>query len=322
MRKQSLSPFVLLINLWLLSLVGGFGLSDLYAKPKSLDYVRIIVNSQMLTANEVQEGMRALAYDIEQNVPEGEERTKQLQALEQTTIDGLVNKLLFLDRARELKLDVSEKEIEEQLEYLLESNPRYAQQYTESELKEQIVWDMKQQRVLQFEVEGRMHIDEAEVLALCKKESDVRELGVAQILLRGKSLAEVKVIEQSIRKGLEEGLSFDVLAAKYSDDPSAQTNGGKLGSFTQGKLLKEIDDVVFTLKLGEMSAPVQTQVGYHLLYIYDVKQTNGVDCAKLTPEQNTKYYNLAFKQKREQKLQDYLTQLKKTARITIKPVMP
>ena len=69
---------------------------------------------------------------------------------------------------------------------------------------------------------------------------------------------------QDLLKKLEDGVSFEELAKDYSNCPSGQ-QGGDLGSFGKGMMVKDFEDVAFALKVGEISAPVKTQFGYHLI---------------------------------------------------------
>ena len=59
---------------------------------------------------------------------------------------------------------------------------------------------------------------------------------------------------------------FSQAASKYSDCPSA-SKGGSLGSFRPGQMVKEFDTVVFNEPIGTIHGPIQTQFGYHLIYI-------------------------------------------------------
>lgn len=73
-----------------------------------------------------------------------------------------------------------------------------------------------------------------------------------------------------INEELNSGLSFEELASKYSICPSKE-NGGDLGWFTRGKMVKEFEDAAFKLEVGEISSPVKTQFGYHLIKLVDKK---------------------------------------------------
>ena len=63
-----------------------------------------------------------------------------------------------------------------------------------------------------------------------------------------------------------EGPDFGELAASHSKCPSGR-NGGDLGSFGPGEMVKEFDQVVFNEAVGQVHGPVRTQFGYHLLEI-------------------------------------------------------
>ena len=69
---------------------------------------------------------------------------------------------------------------------------------------------------------------------------------------------------QDIQKKLEEGISFEQLAADFSKCPSGR-DGGSLGSFGKGMMVKPFEDAAFALEVGETSGAVKTQFGYHLI---------------------------------------------------------
>ncbi|MGK5093718.1 peptidylprolyl isomerase [Deltaproteobacteria bacterium TL4] len=289
------------------------------AQPQVIDFIQIIVNRQILTYTEVQEETQRMRMQIEKSLPEGSEREEQLKDLEHTTIENLVNNLLLIDRARELKFEVGEKEIEERIDQLEQSNPQLLKLYDEVVIKEQIVDDIKRQRVLAMEVDSKVHVDNKEIEQQCKLEGlSERKLGIAQILFRTQNLEAIQAKEVQIRKAFESGESFESLAKQYSEDPNAMSTGGKLGLFKKGELLKEINEVAFQLQQGALSDLVKTQYGYHLLFIYSTQVGNNVDCKTLPPDSENKYTNQLFAKKRTQVLNDYLSQLRKTARIIIK----
>lgn len=80
--------------------------------------------------------------------------------------------------------------------------------------------------------------------------------------------------EDSANKVLNEindGLSFEEAAQKYSNCPS-KANGGDLNYFTRGKMVPEFEEAAFKLQKGEISKPVKTQFGYHLIKVVDKKE--------------------------------------------------
>jgi peptidyl-prolyl cis-trans isomerase C len=73
--------------------------------------------------------------------------------------------------------------------------------------------------------------------------------------------AEAKEVEERLKKGED----FATLAKEKSKDPSAE--GGDLGFFSRGQMLKPFEDAAFALKEGEISEPVQTQFGWHIIKV-------------------------------------------------------
>lgn len=71
---------------------------------------------------------------------------------------------------------------------------------------------------------------------------------------------------EDLKKQIEDGADFAVLAQTHSRCPSGK-QGGDLGEFSKGQMVKEFDDVVFGAELGKTHGPVQTQFGFHLIEV-------------------------------------------------------
>jgi peptidyl-prolyl cis-trans isomerase C len=80
----------------------------------------------------------------------------------------------------------------------------------------------------------------------------------SHILVEKQSQA-LKVLEE-----LKAGASFSDLAKKYSTCPSGK-KGGDLGQFGRGQMVREFEQAAFALKTGQVSEPVKTLFGYHLI---------------------------------------------------------
>ena len=74
----------------------------------------------------------------------------------------------------------------------------------------------------------------------------------------------------ALKKRIDNGESFEKLARQYSKCPSAQ-RGGALGSFGRGQMVKPFENAAFNLKVGEVSEPVKTEFGWHLIKVYNRK---------------------------------------------------
>jgi len=84
------------------------------------------------------------------------------------------------------------------------------------------------------------------------------KIRVSHILVEKQSQA-LRILDE-----LKQGASFAELARKYSQCPSAK-RGGDLGFFGRGQMVREFEQAAFALKEGEVSQPVKTQFGYHII---------------------------------------------------------
>lgn len=64
---------------------------------------------------------------------------------------------------------------------------------------------------------------------------------------------------------LKKGESFEALARQFSKCPSGQRSNGDLGSFGKGKMVPQFESAAFKLNVGEISGPVKTPFGYHII---------------------------------------------------------
>jgi peptidyl-prolyl cis-trans isomerase C len=110
------------------------------------------------------------------------------------------------------------------------------------------------------ETDAEMHkvYDEA-----VKEMSTEQEVHARHILVETE--AEAKAIEAELKKGAD----FAEEAKKKSKDPSAATNGGDLGYFTKDQMVPEFTEAAFKLDKGQISDPIHTQFGWHIIKVED-----------------------------------------------------
>lgn len=87
----------------------------------------------------------------------------------------------------------------------------------------------------------------------------------SHILVKGEEEAN------DILKEIENGLAFEEAAGKYSTCPS-KARGGDLDYFSRGQMVPEFENAAFAMKKGEVSKPVKTQFGYHIIKLVDKKE--------------------------------------------------
>lgn len=115
--------------------------------------------------------------------------------------------------------------------------------------------------------------------------------------------AEALAIATDIKKKLDAGGDFKQLAIEYSDDTGSKQAGGELGWYAKGEgLVQEFEDAAFSLPVGQISEPVKTQFGYHIIQVEEKD-----------PNRELNAYTVS--QAKSQAFQTWLTNLRNAAKI-------
>lgn len=85
-------------------------------------------------------------------------------------------------------------------------------------------------------------------------------------------LVEDEKTANEVKKKLDEGGKFEDLAKEYSKDPGSAANGGDLGWFGPGKMVAEFENATYALEINEISAPVKSEHGFHIIQLTDKKE--------------------------------------------------
>lgn len=147
----------------------------------------------------------------------------------------------------------------------------FKEMFKEQSLREQVV---------RYEIDSKIEVSDKEVQAFYTK--NIKEIPLRKPSYKlGMILLQIKASDKTKkerRKELEKiyerisrGESFADLAKKYSDCGSASA-GGDLGYFGRGEMVKTFETTAFSLKPGEISEIIETQFGYHIIKLEDIKE--------------------------------------------------
>ncbi len=121
-------------------------------------------------------------------------------------------------------------------------------------------------------------------------------------------LVESKILADSIVAEIKAGGDFTELAIKHSIDTGSKDNGGDLGFFGLGVMVPEFESKVFSMKVGEVSVPVKTDFGYHIIKLTEIK-ASAVKPFEEVRDELTKLYTERAAQKLVYKLTDNFSNL-------------
>jgi peptidyl-prolyl cis-trans isomerase SurA len=150
-----------------------------------------------------------------------------------------------------------------------------AQGHTYQQFRDNARLELQKMMMIQKEVRGKVNVSPEEIKAYYDTHrqeftSGKETFRVAQILIAVPPNATPGEVDaarakaESIRKQLQSGADFGQLAREYSDDDS-KNQGGELGEFSRGDMLDTIQNAVDVMKVGEISEPVRTDHGFHIL---------------------------------------------------------
>jgi foldase protein PrsA len=204
--------------------------------------------------------------------------TEQYAALRKQAMQFLVQRCQFDQASEDLGLKITEADVDKQLATIKSQyfgkggkcdstcEDKYKKQIEKQGLTdEQVRADVRAnvvQNKIYAKVTDGVNVTEQDVEAYYKKnkqqyvQPESRE--VRHILVKKKALAD------SLEQQLKSGADFAALAKKYSQDPSSKTSGGKL-TISKGRQVPEFDKAAFALAVNELSAPVKTQYGWHII---------------------------------------------------------
>lgn len=244
-------------------------------------------------------------------------------------LNDLVEQMILEQEAAKLGITVSDPEIDMSIENIRTKAGMSHEQMEEMLKKENLTKEQfrKQWRLqiisgklVNSIVKGRVAVTDDEIENLYKEyygnieNSD--EVQIAHILISVNEQQPEQALEKASRIAelAKSGNDFSKLVAEYSDDTFSKEKEGVLGYFKKGELVSELEAVVAITEVGEVSGPVQTASGYHIIKVLNrnTLDSNSVDTYREQLRQEI------YKKKVAEELQKYIATMRENAYIEIK----
>jgi len=267
--------------------------SDVFAQPAKgsmVDGVIAIVGDKIILKSEV-EAEYANFLQQEGNKPDPDAKCR--------IVDQLLTGKLMLRQAELDSLEVSDEEIDQQLDRrvryfisMIGGAEKLEEFYGKSipEIKDEFRVNIREQiltQKMQEQITAKVTISPADVKAYFKRipEDSIpyfpAEVEIGQIVVYpelDESTREFTIDKlTSIRDRILKGEKFTTMAVLYSQDPGSGPQGGDLGFFGRGEMVGEFEAVAFKLKPGEISPVIKTKYGYHILQLIE-RRGDRVNC--------------------------------------------
>ena len=208
----------------------------------------------------------------------------EYETLKNQAVQYLVQRCEFAQEATGLGLTITTKQVDDRLvqikkQYFGGSETRYQTQLKKQGLTDPQVRDDVQAQLVSEQifkkVTGGAKVSDGDVKKYYTQHQSQygvpEQRVIAHILVKSKALADKLYTE------IQNGANFAQLAKKYSQDPGSKSQGGKL-TVSKGQTVAPFDQTAFLMQTGQISHPVKTQFGYHI-----IKALGPIKPAKVTP---------------------------------------
>jgi parvulin-like peptidyl-prolyl isomerase len=231
------------------------------------------------------------------------------------------------------KLGVTDAQVDKAFEETAKSNHMdkdqlqqvlYNQGQTVAEFKQTLRKQIERSQYMQFRMQGKTGFTEKDLIQRC---NELRGQASGDIVVKASHLlfkvgADASDAEVAAAKSramdayaeLQKGADFAELAGRVSDDKG--TKGGDLGYFHRGEMVPQFDQIAFTAKVGDISKPVRTQFGFHIIRVEDkrVSESKGCDDEQVKAQVSNELYNREL----ERQLKLWVDELRKKAYVDVK----
>jgi len=299
-----------------------------------IDRVAAVVNDQVILLSEVDGRCQAALDEVSSSLPVDQVVKRKLE-IRKKTLDLLIDDLLILQQVREHKVEVSEKDISNQIAQIKKDNNLNDEQFakalkmegrTIAKLKADIRKQMERSKLIEVqmrnnpEMRSQVQIGEKDIAEYYRSHySAMEKVRASHILFAAPSGTKPELVEKAEKRGREilekvrAGEAFDQLAKDHSEDPSSSL-GGDLGWFRRGDMVGAFEKVAFALKKNGVSDLVRTQFGFHIIKVTDRAEEDRPDLNKVRPRIQQQLYRDKF----QRAMRGWLDELRRRSFVDIK----
>ncbi|MDZ4697558.1 MAG: peptidylprolyl isomerase [Deltaproteobacteria bacterium] len=270
------------------------------AEARVVEKIVAVVGDAVILQSEIEEKAAPFLRQIA-GITNQQERAARAEALRREVLDRLIDDELIANQGREMKITIAADEVDRMVDQIKRENNLDDKQLADALAGQNMSMasyrqDVKRQilryRVLQMAVGSKTQISDREIEAYYDRhmkasDSEVRAshmfIAIPDNADAG-TLLERQQLAESLRKRVEAGEDFAELAKKYSEDAATRDEGGDLGFFGRDLLPKPIEEVVFTMKIGEVRGPIRADRGFHVIKLVDRREKPAKPLAEATEE--------------------------------------
>ncbi|MBI5590442.1 MAG: peptidylprolyl isomerase [Deltaproteobacteria bacterium] len=297
------------------------------AKPADESSKKVaIVNGTAIVQSDLDRGMEGV---IQRRARSGAPMDEaQLKTIRMDVLNNLINRELLNQESKKQKITITDNQVNDKLSSIKQRFKGDAEfkemlakmKLTEAQIKTQLKEDLAIQTLIDKQVVEKINVTEQDAQAYYDTHPEAfkqpEQIKASHILVKvdpkddpAKKAEALKKIE-SIQEKLKAGGDFAALAKEQSDCPSKE-KGGDLGFFAKGQMVKPFEDAALALKPGETSGIVETQFGYHIIKLAEIKPEGVMQFAEVK-DQLSQYLK---QEKVKAELDSYLAGLEKLSKI-------
>jgi peptidyl-prolyl cis-trans isomerase SurA len=268
--------------------LASFG-TQVWSEPQEVDKIVAVVDDKIVLYSDVmaQVGLAAMNQGISR-----EDLTKsKFDELFQSILDNMIQEKLLIAKAEEDSIEVDNEAIEDAMRERVRGlktehgEAEFARMLQEGGAKERDIREQFRQefrkeflrRKMFDKLQQQVDVSFRDVEEFKDKFKDGLPplLSISHILIAIEPSDglrnEAKAQADSLLERLKQGEDFGALARQYSGDTGSASSGGDLGYFTRGRMVPEFEEAAFALRPGELSDPVKSDFGYHIIRVDGVQ---------------------------------------------------